>query len=211
VSRSWRCLVSCALFILCLGVLQLFTEALLLDRGYLWAGESWRLWTGHFVHVNAQHLALNTVASLIIYLSITDKVSAAEIFICGVTLAPILSVMLLYWHPEIIWYSGLSGLLHALVSYFSLRMISAGERVFGWVLVSVWAKVFAELIRTKLGYENFLGEMLVITEAHFMGALIGTIAAILHWVHWLTPAVGETRKKNALKPLHQELPDANNR
>jgi len=44
--------------------------------------------------------------------------------------------------------------------------------------------VLTETIRANAGYENLLGDMTVIIEAHLVGVFVGTILAIICIVFW---------------------------
>ena len=173
-----------AVFVFCLLALQSFSGALEFDRQQILSGEIWRIWTGHLVHTNMLHLSLNIVAALIIYFAFFTKIKLCELLACGFVFSVLISVALLCVVPGLDWYNGLSGLLHALVVYFSIRLARNGDTVY-WVGVgAVWLKVLAETTRTNLVYENLIGDMNVITEAHLIGAFIGTITAIIGMAFW---------------------------
>lgn len=54
-----------------------------------------------------------------------------------------------------------------------------------WVGVAVvWAKVLIETIRAQSGYEHRIGDMTVITEAHLIGAFIGTAVALIFLMYF---------------------------
>ena len=171
-----------AVFVFCLCALQSFSVTLELDRQLVFSGEVWRIWSGHFVHTNIPHLLLNIVAALLLYFAFFSTIKLAELLACSFIFTALISLALLYFYPELEWYNGLSGLLHALTIYCSIRMMRAGDMVFLVALVVVWLKVLAESTGTYLGYESLLGNMTVVTEAHLVGAFVGTITAILGFV-----------------------------
>lgn len=139
------------------------------------------MWTGHLVHTNTLHLSLNILAALTLYYGFFAKIKAAEWLACSFIIAPLISVTLLFSYPDLDWYNGLSGLLHALVAYFSIRMIRDKEYIFWVGLTILWLKVLVETLSGYLGHEKMLIEMIIITEAHLVGASIGTITAIIAW------------------------------
>ena len=170
-------------FVFCLWLLQSYREVLELDRQQLLSGEIWRIWTGHLVHTNSFHFALNIAAAIIIYFTLFLRIKSGELLLYSFIFAALISVTLLYIYPSLGWYNGLSGLLHALVAYFSVRLASDGEKVFWAGLVIIWLKVLVEAIRSQLGYESLVGDMTVITEAHLIGAFFGTVTALICMAH----------------------------
>lgn len=170
-------------FVFCLWVLQSYREVLEFDRQQLLSGEIWRIWTGHLVHTNSSHFALNIAAAIIIYFTFFLRIKSGELLLCGFIFAALISVALLYIYPSLGWYNGLSGLLHALVAYFSVRLASDEDKIFWTGLIIIWMKVLAEAIHAYFGYESLIGDMPVITEAHLMGAFFGTVTALICMAH----------------------------
>ena len=173
-----------ALFVYCLWVLQSYLGVLEFDRQQILSGEIWRIWTGHLVHTNSSHFSLNIVAAIIIYFTFFTGIKLGELLLCGFVFASLISVTLLCVYPGLAWYNGLSGLLHALVAYFSVRLARDEDKIFWAALVVVWLKVLVEGIRAHSGYENLVGDMAVIIEAHLIGAFFGTVTAFIFMAHW---------------------------
>ena len=115
----------------------------------------------------------------------------------GFVFAALISVTLLCIYPGLGWYNGLSGLLHALLAYFSVRLAKDEDKVFWAGLVIVWMKVLVEAIRAHFGYESLVGDMTVITEAHLIGAFFGTVAAFICMAHWRGKGKPERRQIEA--------------
>ncbi len=195
--------MGCAAFVLCLLALQSFSGALELDRQQVMSGEIWRIWTGHLVHTNMVHLSLNVVAALVIYFTFFTKIKLGELLAYSLVFTALISIVLLYIYPGLDWYNGLSGLLHALVIFFSIRMVRDAGMVY-WIGPGVvWLKVLAETIRAHLGYENIIGDMTVITDAHLVGAFIGTVMAIIGMVFWCGKDLLECRQGEVRKSYDQ--------
>jgi len=173
-----------AVFVVFLCMLQRFSGAFELDRQQVLSGEIWRIWIGHLVHTNMTHLTLNIAAALIIYFGFFTRVKLAVLLAYGFVFSTLISVALLCVYPGLDWYNGLSGLLHALVVYFSIRLAREKDTVFWVGPILVWLKVLTETLRANTGYENLLGDMMVITEAHLVGVFMGTIVAIICIVFW---------------------------
>lgn len=166
-------------------LLQGYTEALELHREQVFSGEIWRLWSGHLVHSSVYHLALNTAAAVIIYLALVASIKPAEVLIFSAIAAPLISISLLHLYPELDWYNGFSGLLHAQVAYICMRRICSGMSIVQVGLAVLWIKVIAETIAVSSGDRQVMGSMNVISEAHWIGAFTGTVlAAVVLWAGW---------------------------
>jgi rhomboid family GlyGly-CTERM serine protease len=96
----------------------------------------------------------------------------------------------LYWfHPELIWYVGLSGVLHGLFIYGAIREIRFYP-FSGYVLVLLLVgKLFWEFMNGPLpGSEEMTGGNVVV-DAHLYGAMAGFVSVflsrVLHSLHQL--------------------------
>lgn len=89
-------------------------ESLVLDRHAVAQGELWRLFTGHFVHCDARHLALN-LAGIIGLPFVFNDLSTRKIW--SALLLGIAGVNLWIWFgiPELNRYCGLSGIENTLL------------------------------------------------------------------------------------------------
>ena len=91
-------------------------RTLLFDRAAIGGGEVWRLLTGHFVHVDASHLAWNFGAFALICTALESFLITSRRAIAAASLAGTLVIdMTLWWGvPELERYAGLSGILNTL-------------------------------------------------------------------------------------------------
>lgn len=165
-------------FVLWLWLLQRFPEALEFQRQSILSGQLWRLWTGHWVHANTAHFLLNISAALLLYFAFFRTLTAKELIATGLIFSALIGGALLLLMPELDWYNGLSGLLHAWVVYASIRRIQAGDAMYWLGPVLVWAKVLFERVGFGGWSGGFLGGVNIIYEAHLIGALVGTLAGI---------------------------------
>ncbi len=145
------------------------------DRAGIQAGQLWRLVTGHLVHLNAGHFLLDGTALVLIRLIVGDALSAAAW--CGAGLASMAAIDagLYFGSPGVLWYVGLSGMLHGLLAAGALALLERHRR---------FALTIAAGIAGKLVWEHFLGPLpfsesatggVVITAAHLYGAVGGTL------------------------------------
>ena len=184
-------------FFYCLWLLQSFSGLLEFDRQQILSGDIWRIWTGHLVHTNNSHFVLNSVAAIIIYFTFFTRVKVGELLLYSFVFATLISVTLWCAHPNVGWYNGLSGLLHALAAYFFMRLARDEGKVFWVGLAIVWGKVLIETIRAQSGYESLIGDMTVITEAHLIGVLFGTMTAIICMAYFQVKGNSERKKIEA--------------
>lgn len=171
-------------FVGCLWALQNYAGILEFDRQQIVSGELWRIWTGHLVHTNLTHFALNVAAAILLGLLFSPPIKRGEWLLSGIIFAGLIGLGLFCLYPDLDWYNGLSGLLHAWLAYFSIRLASAARRLFWMVLAAVWVKVAVETLGVQLGYVHLLDGMTIITEAHLLGAVFGTAGGLIGTVFW---------------------------
>lgn len=146
-------------------------------RRSLLASEPWRLLTGHFVHLSLIHAMLNGVALLLLGRLFGERLRASEMWIV-LGAAPLL-ISLVFWIalPELNWYRGLSGTLHAL--YFTGCVVWLGSTSgrARWLPIAALAggalKVLLEQPwDSSFPFRQWLGAA-VVPQAHLIGAIIG--------------------------------------
>lgn len=146
-------------------------------RPAIHAGEGWRLVSGHFVHLGPSHLALNLAGLLLIWYLISASFSRGQwLFVTPVVIVGI-DLGLWFLERQLLWYVGLSGLLHGLLAAGIIGGLRTGR-------IDVW--VLGVALIAKLGYEQLVGPLpgseqstggAVIVAAHAYGALAGGVAA----------------------------------
>ena len=176
-----------SLVILAVMAAQLFLPLEALEyRRNLAAVEPWRLVTGHFVHLTVIHALLNCVALALLARLFSDRLKAAEMF--GLLAVVPLLVSALFWIalPELAWYRGLSGVLHAL--YFAGCVVwtagSSGRA--RWLpiaaLVGGTLKVLIEQPWDASFPVHEVLRVAVVPQAHLIGAIVGTAAGLsMRW------------------------------
>ena len=155
------------------------TELLRYQRGSILAGEPWRIFTAHFVHLSWNHLFLNLAGYLLVLFYSFRFVS---VWLWLVTLVVcVLSVGFgLYWiSPQVGWYVGLSGILHGLLLLAVLLHIKAGDRVSILLLLLVVAKLAWEQLVGPLPEDSISLGGSVIVDAHLYGAIGGLLMGLI--------------------------------
>jgi len=149
------------------------------DRQGIADGEFWRLITGHFVHLGWSHFLLNLLGLLLIWYLVGSHFRVTNwlfVFLVAIT-----GIDVGFWliEPQLEWYVGLSGLLHAL--------LAAGV-VGGYSKARAESLVLALVLLGKLGYEQIAGPLpgseqstggAVVVVAHLYGAIAGVVAAAI--------------------------------
>jgi len=148
------------------------------DRGLVEQGDVWLLFSGHIVHLNWSHWALNMTGLAIVAFFFSAHASVKQWLAVILVSSCVINIGLWWWITDIRTYVGLSGVLHGLFLYGALREIRFFP-VSGYVLVIVLlAKLTWEFFYGALpGSENMAGGR-VLTEAHLLGAVGG----ILVWL-----------------------------
>lgn len=151
------------------------------DRRQILAGDYWRIASGHLTHTNLNHLLLNCFGLMLAW-SLMPLRRRPDTALAGLAIIGVLcGLALLLFEPQITWYRGLSGVIHALLVLGALfNIATAGERFTGLVVLLVVAlKLFSESFRTSGSMVTALIGAPAVTEAHFWGALAGAAVAIL--------------------------------
>jgi len=156
-------------------------EPLQYQRDRIFDGQLWRLISAHAVHLGWGHALLNFLAFVLIVAIFPESLlhrAGAWLFV-----ASVLSVDagLLLWRPEILWYVGLSGVLHGLLAG---ACVLAGRRLEGRILLLMLAaKIIWEQSRGALPSTATLAGGPVVVDAHLFGAIGGLIWGIFVLLH----------------------------
>lgn len=152
-----------------MALLQLTPDLWIYQRDHI--EQIWRLWTAHAVHVGWIHWAFNSIA--LMCLPYILPLSWRWMVTVFMIVAPLSSILIYAYCPQVQAYAGLSGVLHGL---YVLAAISnwSRERLFATVLLLVLAcKLIYEAICGDVGTAELIGQP-VLTAVHDMG-VIGAI------------------------------------
>jgi rhomboid family GlyGly-CTERM serine protease len=153
--------------------------ALRYQRDAIAAGEIWRLASGHFVHLGVSHMLMNVAALAVLWFVLSPYLKASDWIASGLASMAAIDAGLYFVDDQVLWYVGLSGMLHGFWASASVRAIGS-RRLEGLVL--------GLLLLAKLGYESTVGSVglttaiaggAVVTEAHAWGALGGLVSALV--------------------------------
>jgi len=139
--------------------------------------EYWRLLTGHLVHGDVHHLALNLIGLALIASLCRGCFRLGQWLVVLAAAWLAIDAGLLIAMPNLAWYVGLSGVLHGLLAAGAVRW---------WQIESRWlAALLSGILLTKLCWEQWQGalpisgDLNVIVNAHLYGAVGGALAAVL--------------------------------
>jgi len=150
------------------------------ERELVLQGEYWRLVTAHLVHLNTWHMMLNVGGFALITLLFKSDYSWRGWLLIALFSVIAIDVAFVCWEPQILWYVGLSGVLHG--------ALAAGA-VSWWQYQQRWLSLGLTLILAgKLAWEYrhgatlAMGDLPVVVEAHRYGALGGLVAGLILWL-----------------------------
>lgn len=151
-------------------------EALSYQRAQLQRGEWWRLLSAHFVHLDAQHAALNGLGLVLMWALFARDHRPLRWLAIYLGSALAVSIGLWFFDPRLQWYVGASGALHGVMTAGTLAHLKRGD-LDGWILAS--------FIVVKLAYEQwsgalpFAGSPDTVVNAHLYGAIGGILLALV--------------------------------
>jgi rhomboid family GlyGly-CTERM serine protease len=150
------------------------------DRTALAAGQWWRLLSGHLVHLDFEHAALNSLGLVLMWALFARDYGPRQWL--AITLGAIAAIDAGLWFRDstIIWYVGSSGALHGVMAAGTLAHLRRRD-LDGWLL--------GAFITAKLIYEQWSGPLPfsashagVVVNAHLYGTVGGLLIAV-----WFRP------------------------
>jgi rhomboid family GlyGly-CTERM serine protease len=145
------------------------------ERSAVQAGQLWRLISAHLVHLNAEHLLLNVAGLVLLWMLCARDFKPSHWLLILLLSALGIDAGLWFAAPQVQWYLGASGLLHAAWAAGAWAALARREQ-FGVLLLVV--------LVIKLAFEHGRGSLVagglpVVLEAHVYGALSGLLSARL--------------------------------
>lgn len=154
-------------------------DALSFYRPGILEGELWRLVTGHLAHLGTSHLLLNVAGLALIWYLVSAYLRPRQWLIVAAASTAGIDLGLWLFEPQLVWYVGLSGLLHGLLAAGIVAGLRTGR-------TDVW--ILAVAVAGKIAYEQFIGPLpgseeatggTVIVASHAWGALAGAVCAAI--------------------------------
>lgn len=150
------------------------------DRSAVFAGELWRLLSGHLVHGSLRHLALNLAGASLIAALFGRDYSAAHWLSILLVSALAIDVAFVFYEPQLQWYVGLSGVLHGAIAAGLVAWWRYENR---YLTTAVAMLLLAKLVwEQQYGALTLAGDMPVVVDAHVYGCIGGLWAASIIWL-----------------------------
>lgn len=151
------------------------------ERPAILDGQIWRLWTAHVVHLGWSHYLLNAAGLWLVWVLFRHTASTAvwcwHFLFAGFAIG----LGLLWLNPDLVWYVGLSGVLHALFIAGLAADMREHTALGTLVLLAFAAKLLLEQTYGPLpGSEQSAGGPVVV-DAHLYGAIAGCISYGIHY------------------------------
>ncbi len=163
-------------------------ELLRYQPDLFYTGEYWRIITSHFVHLSLNHTLFNVAGTAIFSFLFARQLSCLGWWLVLAFLAPVSSVLIYTFNPDLGWYVGFSGVLHGLLitgGILELRKVDGNDmRMAIFILVVIAAKLMQEQFFGSLESttEGIIGGK-VFFDAHLYGALAGVVSGIFCYWH----------------------------
>ncbi len=168
---------------LVLAFIPAATELLRYEREAIAQGESWRVFTAHFVHLNLSHALLNGVGTLMLACLMRRELPVQDWWAVTLGAPFVISAGLWLKQPELIGYVGFSGVLHGLLYLAVIRLLPQAPRLAALVLLLlIGRQVWEQSAFYDPEYLRGLIHGRVMPDAHLFGALTGSAWGI--WSLW---------------------------
>lgn len=152
------------------------------EREGLQNGEFWRLVSGHLVHLGFGHLWPNVVALLIIAALFADIFRNTDYVRTGLAASAAIDAGLYLIDPSVLWYVGLSGVLHGFVAAGAFALLMQRQTLGAVLAIALCAKLIFEQLAGPLPLTADSVGGPVVVAAHLYGAAGGLLAETTAYV-----------------------------
>jgi rhomboid family GlyGly-CTERM serine protease len=146
-------------------------------------GQLWRVFSGHFVHLNLAHALLNSTGTLMLAFFMRRDITARDWWTVTLLAPFVISFGLWFKQPQLMGYVGFSGVLHGLL-YFSIIRVWPKMPVTASLALLLLAgrQIWEQTSAYDPAYLRSLIGGLVMPDAHLFGALTGSALGL--WSLW---------------------------
>ena len=143
-------------------------------------GRLYTLWTGHLLHFTFEHFIWDALM-FACFAALLWREQRWRLWLWLLMAAPLISIAVFWFDPQLTEYRGLSGLDTMLFARFclgiGLRSKGWDRLLFGWLpLIGLSAKIFFECITGTAYFVSDLGPGVVpMPSAHLTGLLLGAL------------------------------------
>lgn len=146
------------------------------ERSGLANGDYWRLVSGQLVHLGFGHLWPNLAALAIIGVLFDDVFRAGDWWRAAAASAAAIDFGLYVLEPDVLWYVGLSGVLHGFVAAGALAFLVRRQAIGGVLAAGLAAKILFEQLVGPVPFTAASVGGPVVVAAHLYGAVGGFLA-----------------------------------
>ena len=146
------------------------------QRDALENGEFWRLVSGHLVHLGLGHLWPNLAALVVIGALFDDVFDNAGWWRNSLASAAAIDLGLYWFEPNVLWYVGLSGVLHGFVAAGALALLRRRQPLGAVLAIGLGAKLAFEQLVGPVPFTATSVGGPVVVAAHLYGAAGGALA-----------------------------------
>ncbi len=142
----------------------------------------WRFITAHLLHLGWVHLGFNLAGLVLITALFLPEWNVKSFLYAFFSSAILLNVCLYLLSPELIWYVGLSGILHGLIAAGAVYSFQVQPKFALLVLAGCAIKIgWEQFTGSSVGTEELIGGK-VAFDAHMFGYIGGLIGALFFLV-----------------------------
>lgn len=151
------------------------------ERDAIMAGQVWRLFTGHLVHLSWPHLMLNAIAMALLSSLLGKQQRATDWWLITLISSLAVGAGLLVLNPAVAWYAGLSGIVHGFFAAGCVALLRRSPAVAALALIALAGKLVWEQTHPMTPAHEALVGGAIIIDAHLYGAIGGLLAgAAIH-------------------------------
>lgn len=149
------------------------------DRMAIENGQYWRLLSAHLVHNNLYHFVANSLGLVAIYALFQSSYDNLSLLMVSVANAIAIGMWVLIFDSNILYYVGLSGVLHGLFAYAVCGEMLKNIKLSYLLFMGLVGKLVHEQIYGGDASMTELIEIPIMVNAHLYGAITGCCCLIL--------------------------------
>ena len=191
--RLWPDALLLSVLFLLLALLPAASQWLDYRRELIAGGEFWRLFSGHFTHLNLAHAFMNAAGLLLVSFLFVRELSRRQWWALVLAAPLFISAGLWLRQPDLLGYAGFSGVLHGLIYLGVVRLLPSAPVLAGVILLLlVGRQVWEQTAAYNPEYLRHWIEGRVMPDAHLFGAIAGLLmGAFSLWRDWRQGLLGK--------------------
>ncbi|MFT4654417.1 MAG: rhomboid family GlyGly-CTERM serine protease [Patiriisocius sp.] len=142
------------------------------------AGNWWQWISAHFMHNNFIHYGVNMIGLVLLWLLHGEYASVKSFSLNFVLMSVSISLCIYFLSPSLIWYVGMSGVLHGLLAWGVAIDIYLKRKTGYLLFVGLVIKLVDEQFFASSSFMASLIEVGVAIDAHLYGAIIGLFLGV---------------------------------